>query len=80
MLNYLWLGKRTIPYEMILRFDSLDIKPKQDFFCIKQFCSRLKCEIISKCIIMLPTDAETVKIFQKTLRGFSGANTRLAFD
>ena len=80
MLNYLWLGKRTIPYEMILRFDSLDIKPKQDFFCIKQFCSRLKCEIISKCIIMLPTDAETVKIFQNTLRGFSGANTCLAFD
>ena len=29
---------------------------------------------------MLPTDAETVKIFQKTLRGFSSANTRLAFD
>ena len=29
---------------------------------------------------MLPTDAETVKIFQKTLRGFSGANTRIAFD
>ena len=29
---------------------------------------------------MLPTDAETVKIFQKTFRGFSGANTRIAFD
>ena len=35
----------------------------------------------SKCIIALPTDAETVKSFQKSLTGgFSGANTHLAFD
>ena len=35
----------------------------------------------SKCIIALPTDAETVKIFEKPLiGGFSGVNTRLAFD
>ena len=36
---------------------------------------------ISKCMIALPTDAEHVRVFEKTLIGsFSCVNTRLAFD
>ena len=35
----------------------------------------------SKCLIALPTDAEHVSVFEKTLiGGFSYVNTRLAFD
>ena len=35
----------------------------------------------SKCNIVLPLDAETVKVFENTLiSGYSGINTRLAFD
>ena len=35
----------------------------------------------NKCLIALPTDAEQVKRFERTLRGsFSCVNTRLAFD
>ena len=35
----------------------------------------------SKCLIAFPTDAEHVRVFQKTLiGGFSYINTRLAFD
>ena len=35
----------------------------------------------SKCCIALPTDAEFVRVFEKTLiGGFSCVNTRLAFD
>ena len=35
----------------------------------------------SKCCIALPTDAEYVRVFKRTLiRGFSCVNTRLAFD
>ena len=35
----------------------------------------------SKCLIILPTEAEHVRVFEKTLTGgFSCVNTRLAFD
>ena len=35
----------------------------------------------SKCLIALPTEAEHVRMFEKTLiGGFSCVNTRLAFD
>ena len=35
----------------------------------------------SKCCIALPTDADFVRVFEKTLiGGFSCVNTRLAFD
>ena len=35
----------------------------------------------SKCLIALPTDAEHVRVFQKTfICGFSCVNTRLAFE
>ena len=35
----------------------------------------------SKCCIALPTEAEHVRVFEKTLNGgFSCVNTRLAFD
>ena len=35
----------------------------------------------SKCLIALPTDAEHVRAFEKTLNGgFSCVNTKLAFD
>ena len=33
---------------MITRFDSLDIKPEQEFFCMEQFYLRLKGDIISE--------------------------------
>ena len=32
ILNYLSSGKRVVPYEMITRYDSLDIGPEKDFF------------------------------------------------
>ena len=48
ILNCLSLGKGTIPYEIITRFDSLDIRPDQEFFCIKQVYLRLKSDIISQ--------------------------------
>ena len=153
VLNYLCTGKGTIPYEMITRYNSLDVKPENgEFFLPHQFFSTLKdnilsdeeyknvkkfyqtmklenlgelnkiynfqdtiilCEIFeqrsshlqnlfkfnprkcnsassfsgcvhrdkSKCCIALPTDAEHVRIFEKTLiGGFSCVNTRLAFD
>lgn len=47
-INYFASGKGTIPYEMITRFDSLDIKPEQELFCIEQFYWRLKGDIISQ--------------------------------
>ena len=35
----------------------------------------------SKCCIALPTDAEIVRVFEKTLiGGYSCVNTRMAFD
>ena len=149
ILNYLSLGKGTIPYELITRFNSPDIRTDQEFFRIKQFYARLKsgiisqeeckavkklyvtmkmenlgklnmfynfqdaiilCEIFkfratylnknfkfnprkwnsansfsgcvhrdkSKCIITFQTDAETVKIFEKTLKGgFCSVDTHL---
>ena len=48
ILNYLSLGKGKIPYEMITWFDSLDIRPDQECFCIEQFYLRLKGGIISQ--------------------------------
>ena len=146
-------GKGTIPYEMITRYDSLDISPDNgNFFLPHNFYSSLKddimtleeyenvkkfylkmklknlgelnkiynfqdtiilCEIFKqrsehlqklfkynprkcnsassfsgcvhrdkrKCLIALPTDAEHIRVFEKTLiGGFSCVNTRLAFD
>ena len=48
VLNYLSSGKGTVPYEMITRFDSLDIVPVKEFFTIKQFYSVLKGDLISE--------------------------------
>ena len=43
VLNYLYTGKETIPYGMIIRYDSLDIKPDNgDFFLLHHFYSSLK--------------------------------------
>ena len=42
------MGKGTISYEMITRFDSLDIEPKQEFFYIEQFYLRIASDIISE--------------------------------
>ena len=47
ILVYLSSGKETIPYEMITKFDLLDNVPEKEFFCIEQFHSRLKGDIIS---------------------------------
>ena len=153
VLNYLSTGKGTIPYEMITRYDSLDISPEDgNFFLLHHFYSHLKdivmtreeydnvkkfyrtlklkdlaelnkiyniqdtvtlCEIFeqrsshlqklfkfnprkcnsassfsdcvhrdkSKCLLAFPTEAEHVRIFEKTLiGGFSCVNRRLAFD
>lgn len=147
------MGKGTISYEMITRYDSVDISPedgnfffphqfyssfkdiimtKEEYKNLKKFYQTLKlknlgklnkiynfqdtiilCEIFeqrsshlqklfkfnprewnstssfsgcvhrdkSKCLIALPTDAEQVRVFEKTLiGGFSCVNTRLAFD
>ena len=151
--HIIFIQKGVIPYEMITRFDSLDIAPennifflphysywslkdtmisKEDYESVKRLYRTLKlenlgelnelynfqdtiilCEILeqrsvhlqkmfkfnpkkcnsassfsgcvhrnkSKCLIALPTDAEQVKLFEKTLIGsFSCVNTRLAFD
>ena len=153
VLDYLSTCKVTIPYEMITRYDFLDISPDNgNFFLPHNFYSSLKdgimtleeyenvkknyltmklknlgqlnkiynfqdsiiiCEIFeqrsehlqkllkynprqcnstssfggcvhrdkSKCLIALPTDAEHVRVFEKTsIEGFSCVNTRLAFD
>ena len=42
------MGKGTISYEMITRFDSLDMEPKQEFFYIEQFYLRITGHIISE--------------------------------
>ena len=43
ILNYLSTGKGTIPYEMITRYDSLDIVPENgQFFLPHHFYSSLK--------------------------------------
>ena len=47
ILEYLSLGKGTIPYQMITDFDSLNIKPEKDFFEQEKFCSCLKEDNIS---------------------------------
>ena len=50
ILNYLSSGKGIIPYEMITRFDSLDITIPEDadFFLPHHFYSSLKNTIISR--------------------------------
>ena len=154
VMDYLSSGKGMIPYQMIMDFNSLEIKPKHhdgflkhsDFYSslkeknisneeyenVKRFFTvlRLKtlgdlnriynfqdtailCEIFeeratllqklfkfnakkcnsassfsgcvqrlkSKCCIALPTDAEIVRVFEKTLiGGYTCVNTRMAFD
>ena len=37
VLNYLSTGKRTIPYEIITRYDSLDIFPEEGNFFLLQY-------------------------------------------
>ena len=48
VLNYLSSGKGIIPYEMITRFDWLDIKPVKRFFAVEQLYSQLKGGLISE--------------------------------
>ena len=49
VLKYLSTGKGVILYEMITRFNSLDISPEEgSFFLPKQFYSSLKNTIITK--------------------------------
>ena len=56
------MGKGTIPYEMITRYDSLDIAPKNgQFFLPHQFYSSLKDTKIWKREKILPNN-ETGKI------------------
>ena len=48
VLNYLSSGKGTIPYDMITRFDSLDIKSVKRFLAFEQLYSQLKGGLISE--------------------------------
>ena len=48
VLDYLLRGKGTIPYEMLTRYDSLDISPdNRNFFLPHHFYSSLKDEIMT---------------------------------
>ena len=48
VLSYLSTGKETIPYEMITRYDSLDISPEDGiFFLPHHFHSSLKDDIMT---------------------------------
>ena len=63
VLNYLSTGKGVFPYEMVTRFDSLDIAPENDiFFLLHHFYSTLKDAISSK------EDYESVKRLYRTLK------------
>ena len=61
VLDFLVSGKGMIPYQMITKFSSLEIKPKDDFFEKKDFYLSLKGKDIS-------TEYENVKKFFKLLR------------
>ena len=63
VLKYLSTGKGVIPYEMITRFDSLDITPEEgSFFLPYQFYSSLEETIITK------EDYHSVKKFYQTMK------------
>ena len=63
VLDYLSLGKRTIPYEMITRYDSLDISPEEgNFFLPRHFYSRIEDSI------MTSEKYNNVKKFYQTLK------------
>ena len=63
VLDYLCSGKRMIPYQMVKKIHSLDIKPEDgDFFDHESFYSTLKEKNISK------EEYENVKKFFKLLR------------
>ena len=48
MSDYLSIGKGTIPCEMIARYDSLDISPKDGFFFLQHsFYSSLKDDVMT---------------------------------
>ena len=62
ILNYLSSGKGVIPYEMILRYDSLDIVPEdEEFFLPHHFYSSLKDTVTSR------EDYEAVKKLYRTM-------------
>ena len=49
MLHYLSTGKGTVPYELITRYDSLDIAPEEgNFFFPHHFYSILKDDVINR--------------------------------
>ena len=48
VLNYLASGKGVLPYQMVMSFDSLDIKLQGEFFGISGFGSQLKERDISE--------------------------------
>ena len=63
MLDYLPTGKGKIPYEMITRFDSLDISPDDgNFFLTHDFYSSLKDEIMTN------EEYENVKALYQTMK------------
>ena len=63
VLNYLSTLKDTIPYEMIIRYDYLDIKPENgEFFLHHQFYSILKDNILTD------EEYENVRKFYQTMK------------
>ena len=62
VLNYLSTGQGTIPYEIITRYNSLDISPEEsNFFVRHNFYSSLKDSIMTK------EKYNNVKTFYQTL-------------
>ena len=63
ILNHLSTGKGTIPYEMITRYDSLDIVPENSqFFLPHHFYSSLKDTTMTN------EEYESVKKFYQTMK------------
>ena len=80
VLDYLFSGKRIIPYEMRQRPDSLDIAPKKGTFFTSSFLlyhprkyhsasSFSSClhRDKNKSLVTLPTNSEDVLLFERTL-------------
>ena len=63
VLNYLSTEKGTIPYEIITRYNSLDISPEEgNFFLLDHFYSSMKGNIITE------EEYKQVKKFYQTLK------------
>ena len=62
MLDYLSTGKGTIPYEMIAKYNSLNIKPEDGNFFLPHFYSNIKDDKMTN------EEYENVKKFYQTMK------------